>query len=51
MTEDCISMESVKELQEEHARLRILVCELLLRNQELRTRLSAEEGRPRELRL
>jgi len=40
---DCISMERLDELEEANARLRILVCELLLTNQELRTRLLAEE--------
>lgn len=42
MTEDCI-LKECEELQEEYARLRLLVWELLLRNQELRTQLSAEE--------
>ena len=49
MTEDCISMEPLDELEETNTRLRLLVCELLLKNQELRTQLSAEEDRLREL--
>ena len=43
MPTDCIAIERLEELQENNARLRILVCEFLLKNQELRTQLSAEE--------
>jgi hypothetical protein len=40
MTEDRISVESVEELQEEYARQRLLLWELLLKNQELRVQLA-----------
>jgi len=51
MTEDCISLECVEALQEEYARLRLLVHELLLKNQELRIQLAAEKDDLRELNL
>ena len=37
-------MDSVEELQEEYARLQLLVCDLLLTNQELRNQLSASQS-------
>jgi hypothetical protein len=40
--EDCVSAESVDELQEANARLQLLICELLVKNQELRFRIAAE---------
>jgi hypothetical protein len=49
MMEDCISMEPLEELQEANTRLRLLVRELLLRNQELRIQLAAEEENILEL--
>jgi hypothetical protein len=49
MIEDCISAECIEELQEEYARLRLLVCELLLKNEELRIQLSAGEDSLQEL--
>jgi hypothetical protein len=51
MTEDCISMESLEELQEACTRLQVLVSELLRKNQELRIQLAAEEDGLRELHL
>ena len=48
MTEDCISMESHEELQEACTRLQVLVSELLMKNQELRSQLAAEENGLRE---
>jgi len=42
MIENCISMECLKELKQEYARLRRLVSELLLKNQELRDQLAAK---------
>lgn len=49
MTENCISMESVEEFHEEYARLRLLVWELLRKNEQLRTQLSGEEESLQEL--
>ncbi len=43
MTEDCICMEHLEELEAANTRLQLLVSELLLKNQELRIRLSAED--------
>jgi hypothetical protein len=40
MTENGISVERVEELQDEYARLRLLVWELLLKNQKLRAQLA-----------
>jgi hypothetical protein len=40
--EDCVSAESLDELQEANARLQLLICELLVKNQKLRFRLAAE---------
>ena len=42
MTDDCIYMERLEELQEANARLQFLVSELLLKNQELRIQLAAK---------
>lgn len=42
MIEDCISMERLEELKEANTRRWLLVCELLLKKQKLRTQLSAE---------
>ena len=49
MAEDSISLEPLEELQKANTRLRLLVCELLLKNEELRCQLSAGEDRPQEL--
>ncbi len=49
MTEGSISVEHLEELLAVNARLQHLVCELLLKNQELRTQLSAEEENPHGL--
>lgn len=49
MAEGSHSVEHAEEPQEECARLRLLVCELLLRNQELRAKLAAEEDSLKEL--
>jgi hypothetical protein len=48
MTEDRISVESVEELQEEYARQRLLLWELLLKNQELRVQLATQRDCPEE---
>jgi hypothetical protein len=42
MAEDSISLEPLEELQKANTRLRLLVCELLLKNEELRGQLSAK---------
>ncbi len=51
MIENCISMERFEELKEINGRLRLLVGELLLKNQTLRTQLCAEEDNLQELQL
>ena len=51
MTENCICMERLEELEEANSRLQVLVSELLLKNQELRIQLSTSEGRVREFQL
>ena len=40
MTENCIPVDCLEEVKEQHARLRVLVRELLLKNQELRDQLA-----------
>jgi len=44
MIEDCISIDRLEELNEANTRLRLLVGELLLKNQELRIQLEEEGG-------
>jgi hypothetical protein len=40
MTENCIPVDCLEEVKEQHARLRVLVRELPLKNQELRDQLA-----------
>ena len=42
MEEDGFTVERLKELQEVNTRLELLVCELLLKNQNLRVQLATE---------
>jgi hypothetical protein len=44
MIEDCISMGCLEEFKEEYGRLRLLVWELLMKNQELRVQLAITQN-------
>lgn len=49
MTEDSLTVERLQELQEANTSLQLLVCELLLKNQELRAQLATQGDCPQEL--
>jgi hypothetical protein len=49
MTEDSLAVERLQELQEANTSLQLLVCELLLKNQELRVQLATLRDCPEEL--
>jgi hypothetical protein len=49
MTENCIPVDCLEEVKEQHARLRVLVRELLLKNQELRDQLATTQHSLQEL--
>jgi hypothetical protein len=51
MTENWISVDCLEEVKEQHARLRVLVRELLLKNQELRDQLATTQHGLQELHL
>jgi hypothetical protein len=49
MTEDSLTVECLQGLQEANTTLQFLVCELLLKNQELRVQLATLRDCPEEL--
>lgn len=49
MTENCMPVDCLEEVKEEHARLRLLVRELLLKNQQLRDQLVTTQDSLQEL--
>src|ERR1700747_1877593 len=49
MTEDSLTVECLQELQETNTTLQFIVCELLLKNQELRVQLATQRDCPEAL--
>ena len=49
MAEDSFTVERLKQLQEANTTLQVLVCELLLKNQELRVQLATQRDCLEEL--